>query len=192
MLLRADVEQKPYRAVRPTNTNVVQTRRSRTITDPMLNIRSAVESDAATIVELICDLGEYEREPEKVRVTAEDIRKYGFGPNPRFGCFIAEWDGRPVGFALYYFTFSTWEGRPSLYLEDLFVHPPFRGRGIGKELMIRLAQHAAANECTRFEWVVLDWNRSAMNFYESIGAFKLDDWFIYRMESEAIKRLATS
>ncbi len=156
----------------------------------MLHIRKATGDDAANIVELIRQLADYEREADAVKITIEDVIAHGFGPTPFFECLIAEWEGALAGFALYFFNYSTWEGAPGLYLEDLFVSPEYRGRGIGKSLMIRLAGVARDRGCTRFQWQVLDWNKSAIEFYESIGAFHLKEWYTYRMESDAIGRLA--
>lgn len=156
----------------------------------MITIREAERSDTDTIIELIHALAQYEKEPEAVRITRENVLTHGFGDSPYFHCILAEWNGRVIGFAVYFFNFSTWEGQPGLYLEDLFVLPEFRGRGAGKDLMIALAQIARERGCTRFQWQVLDWNTPAIEFYERIGARHLKDWYTYRLEGGALHNLA--
>ena len=121
---------------------------------------------------------------------AEDLRRDGWGPEPKFRVLIAEWDNKPAGFALFFYNYSTWQGRPGLYLEDLFVRPEFRGKGIGKALLVHLAQIAVRENCGRFVWQVLDWNQPAFEFYESLGAKKLTEWVTMRVEGEALERLA--
>jgi GNAT superfamily N-acetyltransferase len=136
-------------------------------------------------------LADYEHaKADEVRTTEENLLLHGFGAVPRFHCTIAEWEGAPAGFALYFYNFSTWEGKHGIYLEDLFVLPAFRKHGIGRALLQRLAQIAIEQDCTRLVWQVLDWNQMAIDFYESIGAQKMGEWFTYRMETDAIKRLA--
>ena len=160
----------------------------------MLNIRSARPEDAGAIVRLIKGLAEFEREPDAVKITEEDVIKYGFSGNPDpnyFGCLMAEWDGKVVGFALYFFTFSTWEGRPALYLEDIFILPEYRRRSIAKGLMVELAKIAVQKGCTRFEWAVLDWNVDAMDFYHAMGGSHQKEWQIFRMEKDEIEALAS-
>ena len=122
-----------------------------------LRIREAVPADVPEILALIRDLALYEKEPAAAIATEEDLLRDGFGPEPYFHCVMAEWDGAVAGFALYFFQYSTWEGRPALYLEDLFVRGPFRKRGIGVALFQRLAQIAVEHHCTRFQWECLDW-----------------------------------
>jgi GNAT superfamily N-acetyltransferase len=156
----------------------------------MLTLRTAQPQDTRIIIDLIQALADYEREPDAVKITEADVQQYGFGDNAVFSCIIAEWDGEVAGFALYFLTFSTWEGKPGLYLEDLFVKPEFRGKGIGKALMIRLAQTALERGCTRFQWQVLDWNTPSIEFYESIGAVHLKEWYTYRLSGEALHTLA--
>ena len=156
----------------------------------MLSIRPAGPQDARLILEFVRDLAEYERAPEQAVATEEDIRRDGFGAQPKFRCVIAEWDGEPAGFAFFFYNYSTWQGRPGLYLEDLFVRPRFRKLGIGKALLVHLAQLALRENCGRFQWQVLDWNTPAIDFYESLGAEKMTEWLTMRMEGEALRRLA--
>jgi GNAT superfamily N-acetyltransferase len=156
----------------------------------MLTIRQAKQDDAETIIELIKGLAEYEKEPDAVRASAEDIIRYGFGDRPVFQCLMCLWDDAPVGFALYFHTYSTWEGKPGIFLEDLFIHPEYRRHGIGKALMIRLAEIAVEEGCARFEWNVLDWNTPAIEFYKSLGGYHLSEWLPYRMDPADVKNLS--
>lgn len=156
----------------------------------MLTIRPAEEKDAALMLELIHALAVYEREPDAVSATEQDILRDGFGPSPKFRCVIAEWDSQPAGFAFWFYNYSTWQGRPGLYLEDLFVKPEFRGKGIGKALLLHLAKVAVAENCGRFEWSVLDWNTPAIEFYESLGARLHREWLRMRVEGDALNKLA--
>jgi len=156
----------------------------------MLNIRPATLNDIDLILQFIHDLAEYEREPQAVTATEADIARDGFGPEPKFRVVIAEWEGRPAGFALYFFNYSTWLGRPGLYLEDLFVRTEFRGNGIGKGLLLHLARIAVKENCGRFQWQVLEWNTPSIEFYESLGAKWMKEWLTMRVEGEALKQLA--
>jgi GNAT superfamily N-acetyltransferase len=156
----------------------------------MLTLRPAVPSDAALIVSYIRELAEFEREPEKAVATDADIVRYAFGDHPLVWVTMAEWDGEPAGFALWFLNFSTWEGKPGIYLEDLFVRPPFRGNGIGKALLKHLAAIAAKEGWTRFVWQVLDWNTPAIEFYVVHGAKVMRSWLTCRVEGDAIARLA--
>lgn len=155
-----------------------------------LILRDAVPTDAPAILALIRDLAIYEKEPDAVIATEEDILRDGFGPQPYFRCLMAEWQGQTAGFALYFFQYSTWEGRPALYLEDLFVRESFRKRGIGAALFQRLAQIALERNCTRFQWECLDWNQPALDFYEASGAKVLREWLNLRVTGEELKKLA--
>jgi len=155
-----------------------------------LTIRDAVPADVREMVALIRDLAIYEKEPDAAVATEADLLRDGFGPEPYFHCVMAEWDGAVAGFALFFFQYSTWEGRPALYLEDLFVREPFRKRGIGVALFQRLAQIALERKCTRFQWECLDWNQPALDFYESAGAKVLREWLNLRVTGEALERLA--
>jgi GNAT superfamily N-acetyltransferase len=153
-------------------------------------IRPATAADVPQILALIRALAAYEREPDAVAATEADLVRDGFGPNPFFHALMAECDGKIAGFALYFFNYSTWAGRPGLYLEDVFVYPELRGRGIGKALLQRVAAIAVENKCPRLQWEVLDWNTPAIEFYRSLGAEFLDEWRNVRMTGEAIARLA--
>ncbi len=156
----------------------------------MLCIRPAEDKDISLIVQLIRDLAEYEREPDQAVATEHDIRRDGFSGNPKFRVLIAEWDGEAAGFALFFYNYSTWLGRAGLYLEDLFVRPEFRGKGIGKALLTRLAKIAVKEGCGRFEWQVLNWNTPALEFYESLGARVMNEWSTMRITGEPLRNLA--
>jgi GNAT superfamily N-acetyltransferase len=156
----------------------------------MLSIRSATIADVSLILDFIRGLAEYEREPKAVLATEDDLRRDGFGPDPKFRCLIAEWDHTPAGFAFFLYNYSTWRGRPGLYLEDLFVLPEMRGKGIGKGLLEKLAQIAVAEKCYGVVWQVLEWNEPAIKFYESLGATTMDEWETMRVMEPALSRLA--
>ena len=153
-------------------------------------IRPAAPDDVPLILEFIRGLATFEREPDAVTATEADLLRDGFGESPYYQCLIAESDGKPAGFAFYFFNYSTWTGRPGLYLEDLFVNPEFRGLGIGKALLARVAAIAVEKGCPRLQWEVLDWNTPAIEFYQALGAEFLDEWRNVRMTTEAIARLA--
>lgn len=155
-----------------------------------LNIRWARAGDEATVLHLIKALATYEREPDAVQATAGSIRNTLFSPNAQVFAFLAEADGKPVGLALWFLTFSTWTGRPSLYLEDLFVDESVRGQGVAKALFRRLAQEAKARNCARIDWAVLDWNVDAMAFYGRLGGRQQSGWQPWRVDGEALDRLA--
>jgi GNAT superfamily N-acetyltransferase len=155
-----------------------------------LTIRRANEGDADEILRLIQCLAEYEKEPEAVKASQADILRDGFGERPVFQTLIAEIDGQVHGFALYFFTWSSWEGRSTLYLEDLFVEPVARGRGLGARLFKELAHIAVQKSCARFEWSVLDWNELARKFYHKLGAKHMQGWLPYRLDGQALKELA--
>jgi GNAT superfamily N-acetyltransferase len=152
-------------------------------------IRRATTEDVPVILELIHELAAYEREPDAVVATEQDLRTALFGDDVVAGCHLAELDGQVVGFALWYRTFSTWQGKPGLWLEDLFVRPEARGSGLGKALLVELARMAVANGWTRFEWWVLDWNEPAQGFYRSLGAHPEDDWTVWRVDGEDLGNL---
>ena len=157
-----------------------------------MQIRLAAEADIPTILSLIHALAIYEHEPDAVQIGEAELRRDGFGPQPLFECIIAEDDnGEAVGFALYFPIYSTWRG-PSLHLEDLFVRPEHRSRGIGKALLARVAAVAMDRGCARMQWDVLDWNTPAIDFYQSRGAIMLEPWRIMRVHGAAHVRLAKS
>ena len=156
----------------------------------MLKIRDASANDIPAILQFIRELAEYEKAPEQAVATAEDLRRDGFTANPKFRVLIAEWQGEPAGFALFFYHYSTWLGRPTLFLEDVFVRPRFRGQGIGKALLLRLAKGAVEEGCGRFEWQVLDWNTPAIEFYESLGARVMKEWLTMRVSGDELIRLA--
>jgi GNAT superfamily N-acetyltransferase len=159
----------------------------------MHSIRAATPADIPAILDLIRALATYERAPNAVKTTEADLLRDGFGEQPCFECLIAENDeghGQPTGFALYFYNYSTWRGRPGIHLEDLFVLPRFRGQGIGKALLARVAARAAERGCPRLQWDVLAWNQTAIDFYQSLGAQFLDEWRIMRVADEGIGALA--
>ena len=153
-------------------------------------IRTATAADVAQILNFIRALAVYEREPDAVTATEAGLLRDGFGPSPFYFCLIAEHDGHAARFALYFFNYSTWMGRPGLYLEDLFVHPEFRGLGIGKDLLKKVAAIAVENNCPRLQWEVLDWNTPAIEFYKAMGAEFLDEWLNVRVSGDALLQLA--
>lgn len=156
----------------------------------MLSIRKATVNDLSIILQFIRGLAEYEREPKAVVATEEDLRRDGFGPEPKYRCVIAEWDNAPAGFAFFFYNYSTWRGRPGLYLEDLFVLPELRGKGIGKALLKHVAQVAVRENCYGVRWMVLEWNEPALKFYESLGAEMLGEWETMVLTGTALNRLA--
>ena len=155
-----------------------------------LSVRAATPSDAETILRFIRGLAEYEREPDAVRATAGDLREQMASTAPPFECVIAQDGTDPIGFALFYRSYSTWLGQPLLFLEDFFVDENYRGRGAGILLIKRLAQIAREHGYRRIEWRVLDWNERAQRFYRSLGAFPIDEWTVWRMEGDALDRLS--
>jgi GNAT superfamily N-acetyltransferase len=155
-----------------------------------LALRPATAADVPTILALIRGIAEYERLSHEVEATEALLREHGFGRRPVYEAILAERDGRAVGFALYFFSFSTFKARPTLYLEDLFVVPEERRAGIGSRLLTRLAQIAVERHCGRMEWSVLDWNTPARELYFKLGAKAMDEWTVFRMTPEAFGRLA--
>lgn len=156
----------------------------------MIAVRDARADDAATIVRFIRGLAEYERLLHEVRVGEADVARVMFGPNPRVFCDIAEADGTPVGFAVWFYNYSTFEGGHGIYLEDLFVAPEARGTGAGLALMRRLARRCRDEGLKRLEWQVLDWNAPATQFYDRLGATSGGEWIPRRLSGEALARLA--
>jgi GNAT superfamily N-acetyltransferase len=159
--------------------------------DDSLRIRPAEAGDAGLIHRFIVGLAEYERLAHEVVATPEAVRETLFGTKPAAEVLIAEWDGIPAGFALFFPNYSTFLAQPGMYLEDLFVLPEYRGRGIGKSLLARLAATAVERGYGRLDWSVLDWNEPAIEFYKSIGARGLDDWTQYRLDGEALRRMGS-
>ena len=156
-----------------------------------MRIRPAVESDLGTIEELIRALAEYERMSGDVVMDSEGLRRSLFGDHPYAEVLIAEEDdGEPVGFALFFHNYSTFLGQPGIYLEDLFVKPEMRGRGVGKALLAHLARLAKERGCGRLEWAVLNWNTPSIDFYKGLGAVPLSDWIVFRLTGEALEELA--
>lgn len=157
---------------------------------PVIAIRPAVPADAGLILAFIRELGDYERLSHEVIADEAGLAAQLFGERPRAEVLIAELDGAAAGFALFFHNFSTFVGKPGLYLEDLFVRPAFRGHGLGKRLMVRLARIAVERDCGRFEWSVLDWNTQAIDFYRSLGATGMDEWTVQRVSGDALHALA--
>lgn len=157
-----------------------------------VTIRAATPADAGLIYGFIRDLADYEKLLHEVAATQDDIVRDLFGPAPRAFCDIAEADGAPVGFALWFYNYSTFRGRHGIYLEDLFVKPDARGLGAGKALLRRLAQRCAAEGLPRLEWSVLNWNAPSIAFYDSLGAGAQTEWTVRRLDGEALARLASS
>ena len=159
--------------------------------DALVTIRPATVDDVPLIAQLIRELAEYERLADAAVATEDGLREQLFGERPAAEVLIAEADGEPVGFALFFHTFSTFLGKRGLYLEDLFVRPAFRGSGLGKHLMATLARIAVQRDCGRFEWSVLDWNAPSIAFYRKLGATGMDEWTVQRLEGDALHALAS-
>jgi GNAT superfamily N-acetyltransferase len=162
------------------------------MSDDRLRIRPADPEDVALLLELIHELATYERAPQEAVATPELLHAALFGERPTAEAVVAEWDGDPAGFALFFHNFSTWLGKPGLYLEDLFVREDRRGRGIGKALLLHLARLARERGCGRMEWAVLDWNRPAIEFYEALGARPQSEWTVYRLDGRALDKVSRS
>lgn len=155
-----------------------------------LTLRPAQATDVPLIRELIEALADYERLRSECVATNERLHAALFGQRPFAEVLIAEWEGQAAGFALFFHNFSTFLAQPGIYLEDVFVKPDFRGLGIGKALLVSIAQIAVERNCGRFEWSVLDWNTDAIGFYERLGAKPQDEWTVYRVSGDALKQLA--
>lgn len=154
-------------------------------------IRPSTPADVPVLMQLVHELAAYEREPDAVRATEDDLHAALHGPSPVARCHVAELDGQVVGFALWYVTFSTWTGRPGLWLEDLYVRPVARGTGLGKALLQQLAAVCLEQGWTRLEWWVLDWNTPAQGFYRSLGAVPQDEWTVWRVDADALRSLGS-
>ena len=153
-------------------------------------IRAATENDAGTILSLIKELAEYERLSQEVVASEEDIRRSLFGKRPFAEALIGEYDQKPVSFALFFYNFSTFIGKPGIYLEDLYVKPDYRSQGLGRKMLAYIARLAIERDCARFEWSVLDWNTPAIRTYERLKAKPMNDWILYRLTGEALADLA--
>ena len=156
-----------------------------------IKIVSAKKEKVSLVLSFIKELAEYEKLSGEVTATEKLLKKTLFGKKSVAKVLLAYYENEPAGFAVYFFNFSTFVGKPGLYLEDVFVKPEFRGKGIGKAILIYLAGIAKKNDCGRFEWAVLDWNKSAIDFYKSIGAKPMEEWTVYRLDSEAINVLVS-
>jgi GNAT superfamily N-acetyltransferase len=157
-----------------------------------LTIRPALPADVPLIVALVRELAEYERLADQVVATDEDFARSLFSTPPRAHAVIVETDGKPAGFALYFYNFSTFLGRPGLYLEDLYIRPEFRRLGLGQAVFKYLAQKAVAENCGRMEWWVLDWNEPALRFYRQMGAEPMSDWTVQRLTGDSLRKVAES
>ena len=157
-----------------------------------LNIRRAGPGEAGLVLSFIRELAEYEKLSHEVEATEPMIAEALFGGDPRLYCAIAEWDGEAAGFAVWFVNFSTFSGRHGIYLEDLYVRPSHRGRGLGKALLVHLAKECVENGWSRLQWAVLDWNAPSIAFYKSLGADLMDDWTLCRVTGPALTRLAGS
>ena len=158
---------------------------------PEVRIDRAVPTDCEEIVALIGELAEYERLAHEVQIDPAELKHHLFGPRPYAEAVLARSGGGTAGFALFFHNYSTFVGKPGLYLEDLFVRPQYRGRGIGQAMLRYLASVAVARGCGRFEWAVLDWNKDAIGFYRKLGAVPMNDWTVFRLAGPALQRLAT-
>ena len=157
---------------------------------PAISLRPAAREDVPVVARLIRALAAYERLADECLADEASLETHLFGPRPYAEVLIAEVDGEPAGFALFFHNYSTWEGRPGIYLEDLFVRPELRGQGFGKALLVAIARLAVERRCARFEWAVLDWNQPSIDFYRALGAVPMDEWTTYRVAGDALAALA--
>ena len=155
-----------------------------------MEIVRAVPQDCEVILELIKDLAEYEKAPHEVKATVEDLRQTLFSSQPSAFCDLVKVKGETVGFAIWFLNYSTWQGKYGIYLEDLFIKPEFRGLGFGKSLLKHLARICVEKGYGRLQWWVLDWNKSAIDFYLSLGAEAMDEWTVFRVSGDALNKLA--
>jgi len=158
----------------------------------MLNLREASAQDIPQILSFIRELAEYERAPNAVSCTEKDLHRDGFGSNPKFRVIMAEWNGEPAGMAFFFYNYSTWQGRTGIFIEDLFVRPQFRSKGIGRALVGHLAQTAIAEHCYGVRWEVLDWNKPAIDVYRHLGSKFREGWRIMQITGQELKELAES
>ena len=156
----------------------------------MLKIRKASVEDVPLILSFIHELAEYEREPGAVQATRDDLIRDGFSANPKFRVVIAEWDGNPAGMAFFFNNYSTWQGRQGIFLEDLFVRSQFRRKGVGRALMVHLAKLAITEHCYGMRWEVLDWNTTAIEVYQKLGARFREPWRVMQITGKDLKRLS--
>ncbi len=156
----------------------------------MLKLRKAASKDIPLILSFIRELAEFERAPNAVVCTEQDLRRDGFGPSPKFHVIIAELNGEAAGMAFYFYNYSTWQGRPGIFLEDLFVRPQFRRKSIGRALMTHLAQTAIAENCYGVRWEVLDWNKPAIEVYQHLGSKFREGWLIMQITGQELTELA--
>jgi GNAT superfamily N-acetyltransferase len=157
-----------------------------------MSIRPATPSDVPAILELIKDLAVYEKAPDAVKSTAENLHEALFGADPKVFAHVVDVDSKIVGIAIWFLNYSTWMGTHGIYLEDLYVNPAFRGQGYGMNLLKTLAQICVERGYSRLQWWVLDWNEPAINFYKSLGAVPMDEWTVFRVDGEALQKLGTS
>jgi GNAT superfamily N-acetyltransferase len=156
----------------------------------MLNVRPATDADAQLIFDFIVELAVYEKAKHEVVTSVGEITETLFGANSKARALICSIDGKPAGYAVYFYNYSTWLGKNGIWLEDVYVTPAYRGKGAGKALLKHVAQIAVKENCGRFEWSVLNWNTPSIEFYESLGAKPLDEWTIYRLTGDALRKLA--
>ncbi|MCB1531393.1 MAG: GNAT family N-acetyltransferase [Alphaproteobacteria bacterium] len=156
----------------------------------LIEYRQACEADTPLILSFIKKLAEYENLLHEVEATEKEIRQSLFCDDPKAFCVIAEHEGKPVGFSVCFYNYSTFQGKSGIYIEDIYVEPAFRGHGIGKGFFSYLAKKAVAEDCGRVQWWVLDWNESSIEFYKKLGAKAMDEWTVYRLEGEPIRKLA--
>jgi len=157
-----------------------------------LKLRKATRKDIPLILSFIRELAEYEKAPNAVSCTEKDLRRDGFGSNPKFRVVIAEWNGEPAGMAFFFHNYSTWQGRPGIFIEDLFVRTQFRGKGVGRALMAKLAKTAIAEQCHGIRWEVLEWNNPAIDVYQHLGSKFREGWRIMQISGEELRELAKS
>ena len=157
-----------------------------------MSIREATQADLPLITSLVRELAEYEKLAHQAVATEVDFAESLFGPSPKAYALIVEHEGQPAGFAIYFYNYSTFLGRPGIYVEDVFVRPEFRRNGFGRALFKYLARKAVAEKCGRMEWWVLDWNEPAINFYRGLGAVPMDEWTVQRLTGDALKNFAES